>query len=453
MNKLWLLLVCVTFVACQTEVKKDYALFSGTVTGNAKEVKIFGNDFKHTIPIADDGTFSDTLKIELEGYYDYSIGRERSAIYLTKGTDLNLTIDTKEFDESIVYTGKGAAENNILAQKFLEIEHIYANPKDFYALEPEVFKKKSIEIKNSIQQSLESEKDIIPSFVESETLNNTYAHLGRLYNYEGAHKYYSKKQDLVLPDDFFDEAKGVNFMDEKMYGSSSDYKNLVSRYLFKSLSDLETQYDNDTPKALTELVKSIPSNSKIKEDLLFNMSFGMSSSKKLDDLYAVLKTTSNPEHQKQFEEQYNKFKVLVKGNPSPSFDYENYKGGSTSLADLKGKYVYLDIWATWCGPCKKEIPHLKKLEDSYHDKNIEFVSISIDRKKDYEAWRNMVQERELGGIQLIADKDWKSDFVSDYAIRGIPRFILVDPEGNIVSANAPRPSHPELIELFNELKI
>jgi thiol-disulfide isomerase/thioredoxin len=145
---------------------------------------------------------------------------------------------------------------------------------------------------------------------------------------------------------------------------------------------------------------------------------------------------------------------LPKGAPSPTFDkYENHKGGTTSLSDLKGKYVYVDVWATWCGPCKREIPFLKEVEKKYHGKNIEFVSTSIDVAKDLNAWLEMVKEKELGGIQLFADNDWKSDFVTGYKIKGIPRFILIDPNGNIVNASAPRPSSEKLIELFNQENI
>ncbi|WP_372795616.1 TlpA family protein disulfide reductase, partial [Lutibacter sp.] len=146
--------------------------------------------------------------------------------------------------------------------------------------------------------------------------------------------------------------------------------------------------------------------------------------------------------------------ILGKGMESPKFvDYENFKGGTTSLDDLKGKYVYVDVWATWCGPCKAEIPFLKEVEKAYHDKNIEFVSISVDVAKDHDKWKEMVEEKELGGIQIFANSDWKSEFVQAYKINGIPRFILIDPAGNIVSADAPRPSSEGLIALFNELKI
>lgn len=153
---------------------------------------------------------------------------------------------------------------------------------------------------------------------------------------------------------------------------------------------------------------------------------------------------------------YDKVSKLskLKGTPSPKFkDYENYKGGTTSLDDLKGKYVYLDIWATWCGPCKAEIPYLKAIEKEFHDNNIEFVSISIDKKEAYDKWKEMIVEKELSGIQLFADNDWNSQFIQDYEIEGIPRFILVDDKGNIVNADAPRPSNPKLKELLKELNI
>jgi len=141
----------------------------------------------------------------------------------------------------------------------------------------------------------------------------------------------------------------------------------------------------------------------------------------------------------------------LNGKPSPLFSYENHKGGTTSLTDFKGKYVYVDVWATWCGPCKAEIPSLKKMEEKYHEANIVFVSISVDTKKDYEKWKTFVTDKELGGVQLVADKDWSSDFVKAYLINGIPRFILIDPAGNVVQANAPRPSDPKLATLLDGL--
>lgn len=141
------------------------------------------------------------------------------------------------------------------------------------------------------------------------------------------------------------------------------------------------------------------------------------------------------------------------GTPSPKFNYPDTSGKNISLDDLKGKYVYVDVWATWCAPCKREIPYLKELDKEYKDKEIAIVSLSIDKMEHKEKWMTMVKDKNLTGIQIMADKDWNSDFVTAYNIKGIPRFILIDKEGNILDSDAPRPSDPRLKELFNSLDL
>ncbi len=151
-----------------------------------------------------------------------------------------------------------------------------------------------------------------------------------------------------------------------------------------------------------------------------------------------------------------------KGNVSPKFvNYENYKGGKTSLDNFKGKFVYIDIWATWCGPCKREIPALKKLTEKYKNKKIEFVSISVDNGRGYKndaeqaklAWKRMIKSRNMKGVQLYADNAWRSSFIKEYGIRSIPRFILIDKEGNIIDANAQRPSSKLIEKTLDNLLI
>lgn len=141
----------------------------------------------------------------------------------------------------------------------------------------------------------------------------------------------------------------------------------------------------------------------------------------------------------------------MNGTLSPSFDYRNYQGTNTKLESFKGKYVYIDVWATWCGPCMGEIPFLQKVEEKYHNKNIVFVSISIDKQDDFKKWEKVVKEKSLGGVQLFADNAWNSDFAKSYGINSIPRFILIDPNGKIVKAVADRPSSPKLIEELDSL--
>lgn len=157
--------------------------------------------------------------------------------------------------------------------------------------------------------------------------------------------------------------------------------------------------------------------------------------------------------QSNYENEHANYVGLNEGDPSPKFNYPDQNGNNVSLDDLKGKYVYVDVWATWCGPCKKEIPYLKEMDEAYKDKNIAFVSLSIDKMEHRDKWLKMIEDEDLGGIQILADNDWNSDFITAYNIKGIPRFILIDKEGNIVNSNAPRPSDPYLKEVLNTLAL
>jgi len=180
--------------------------------------------------------------------------------------------------------------------------------------------------------------------------------------------------------------------------------------------------------------------------------------KRNNDFFNMLEKSFDQQHARAKQQDATQNK-LIKGKPSPKFkNYINYKGGKTSLDALKGKYVYIDVWATWCNPCIAEIPALKSLEKKYHAKNIRFVSISIDDQKSAGSWdkalakwRKMVKDKNLTGTQLYAGDDIA--FMKAYLVTGIPRFILIDPKGNIVNPNAPRPSDPALENLFKELGI
>ena len=117
------------------------------------------------------------------------------------------------------------------------------------------------------------------------------------------------------------------------------------------------------------------------------------------------------------------------------------------MADFRGKYKFIDLWATWCAPCKAEIPYLQELEVEFQGEEIEFVSISIDENR--KKWKEYVREHQLGGVQLWAG-DW-SRLPEELHVGSIPRFILIDKEGNWVDTEALRPSNPALKKLLKNL--
>jgi len=335
MKKIFLIAVVLLGSFSSSAQKKSYMTFQAEIANKFGDVVSFFNDknkLVKTIQVNKNGIFKDTMNVAT-GRYVFSDGNEFTIVYLKNGFDLRMKMDSKMFDESIVYTGKGADENNFLAQNSL----------------------------------FEEKTDIGSLLVSSEAVF-----------FEGLDK---KKTD--------------------------DLNRLKSKKLDPGFMDFQ--------------------------------------SKSIDDNYN--------EVVKYYKKNYdaNLAKSKLNNTISPTFNYENHKGGTTKLEDLKGKYVYIDVWATWCGPCRAEIPSLKKVEEKYQDKNIAFVSISVDVDKDHEKWKNFVADKQLGGIQLFADKNWNSDFMTSYGVISIPRFILIDPNGKIVKSDATRPSDPQLQKQLDAL--
>lgn len=342
MKKIILFIAALAIVSCNDE-PKNYATFSGKITDqNSDSLRVKKGDYSKVITVNEDGTFSDTLKLEA-GTYRVFDGTEYASVFLKNGFDIYMTLDTKMFDHSIKFSGLGSEHSNFLADKY--------------------------------------------------RLNETLFDL----------------DELVSLDSVQLEAKFTSIRNE------------ITEF-YDAHQNVDTSITNNGLKSADRTIASY--------------------NRYIQNIHEV---TSK----------------LPPGMKSPEFtDYENYNGEKTSLSDLKGKYVYVDIWATWCGPCKMEIPYLKEVGKKYADKNIAFVSISVDDPKRNgsweqanENWRNMVKEEDLHGIQLFSPDGFESQFIKDYISIGIPRFLLINPEGNIVTAFAPRPSSDALITLFDQENI
>jgi len=454
MKKLSWIIIALFIVSCNTEEKPTYTVINGSVTNNTGETAfVRGNGFESRVPISETGSFVDTLNIKKDGFYELYVGRERTEIYLERGKNLSVTLNAEEFDESLKYTGDLADINNFLAAKYLWNEQ-NVDLKELFSKDENAFLKQIDENQKSLDSLFKESKIANDNFKKSLAKEDKYARAIMIENYKSGHRHFSGNKEFEVSKEFYNELKDINFKDTLAFRNSAAYQNLLQVHYNRLVSEEASQNTdaNETILFLNKINEALP-NGYAKDRMMSSyLQFGLKADDNLEEAYNIYKNSNpNPENLVKLTEQYNKLKVITKGNPSPTFNYENHKGGTTSLEDLRGKYVYVDVWATWCGPCLREIPFLKEVENDYEDKNIQFVSISIDEPKDYDKWKSMVTEKELVGIQLMADNNWKSKFVVDYAILGIPRFILIDTEGNIVSADAPRPSDPELRKIFDEL--
>lgn len=151
----------------------------------------------------------------------------------------------------------------------------------------------------------------------------------------------------------------------------------------------------------------------------------------------------------QMEKNYSQYAHCMPGTDLSDFEFTNREGKTVKLGDWKGKFVYIDIWSTGCLPCRQEIPHLEKLEQAMTGQNIEFISISLDTKKDL--WLKFMQDKGMQGVQLLADGGFKHPICKTMGMRGIPRFILLDKDCRVINFSAKRPSNPILWKYLEEI--
>lgn len=441
--------------SCSQDKKQDEkqsSILSGKVENlDNGLITLVGTEFEKDVILEEDGTFTTTVELPYDGYYNVILGRFPLPMYLEQGRNLSFNLDLKDVASSLTFAEDLASENNFLTQKR---ESSTINPRELYQLEPEDFTASIDEMHKKLSVILEESELTNKNFVASQEKELLYQKATYLNTYENAYTYLTEKEEVTLPSNFYAPLSDINMADTLEFRLSDGYKQLVQGYLFRSLDEMPSAKDTNDAIRYIELVNETFPESYAKNQLLKEaVGYSLKPDKHLDKAYELyMDSQTDPLLKQEMEEKYAVLSKITPGNKSPDFDYENFAGGTTSLESLKGKYVYIDVWATWCGPCLREIPHLIQLEKDYKDKNVQIVGISIDEEKAYDKWKTMLTEEESAGIQLYSGGDaWRVDFAQGYNVQSIPRFILIDPEGNIYDADAYRPSDPKIRELFDEI--
>lgn len=169
------------------------------------------------------------------------------------------------------------------------------------------------------------------------------------------------------------------------------------------------------------------------------------------------KEIPNSSYTKDFRAMYNTYQQQAKmqsqaqqqpaadvsvGKPAPEIALNNPDGKEIKLSSLKGKVILLDFWASWCGPCRMEMPNVVAAYKKYKDKGFTVYSVSLD--KDAAAWKNAINALGMTWENHVSDlKWWQSSVVPEYGIQGIPMTFLIDRNGNIVASNLRGPALDE----------
>ncbi len=372
-------------------------------------------------------------------------GEKNRDIYLQRGDDMTISFDANDFDNTFSVTG-----GNDKAVDYLGKIQLVNLPDDNYALPWEQFKKAVINKMHSMKRLLNVRKfPADDKFQKMEEGRITYFYANAFLMYPVSHLYLTQDTTMVLRADYYNTLSEYAKEDSDLV-DIDEYRNYMietSHVLDETAKDIRQYY----PKVLAEMNFIIEhfNNEKVREALIHHLAFtyvegnGTDDITDLQNLYYTYVTS--PSLNAIFKQACAKWDKAAVGRPSPDFKGEDINGKQMSLRDFRGKYVYIDMWATWCGPCQKELPYLEKLEKKFRGRNITFVGLSIDADK--AKWEARVKSGELCGTQLYIGRG--SKFQADYRISGIPRFILLDPNGRIVNPDMTRPSSEDTEKILN----
>ncbi len=372
-------------------------------------------------------------------------GEKSRDIYLQRGDDMTIAFDANDFDNTFAVTG-----GNEKAIGYLGKIQLVNLPDESYALPWTEFKK-AIEGKMSSMKRLLKVRKFAADdkFQKMEEGRITYFYANAFLMYPVSHLYLTQDTTMILGDDYYATLRQYVKEDADL-ADVDEYRNYMietSHVLDEAGKNIRQYY----PKVLAEMnyIGEHFDNEKVRESLIHHLAFtyvegnGTDNIADLQNIYYTY--VASPYLNALFKQACAKWDKAAVGKPSPDFKGVDVNGKQMSLRDFRGKYVYIDMWATWCGPCQKELPYLKKLAEKYKGRNITFVGLSIDADK--AKWEARVKSGELCGTQLHIGRG--SKFQADYRISGIPRFILLDPNGRIVNPDMTRPSSDDTEKILN----
>lgn len=212
------------------------------------------------------------------------------------------------------------------------------------------------------------------------------------------------------------------------------------------LKEKRAAFGKQYAKVYTDFIKKHP-DSYVSFDVVRNAAIVIEDAEAFEPMYNAL--SPGFRSSAEGEKMSNSLKMVKKfaiGQPIMEFTQNDVNGKPVSLSSLKGKYVLVDFWASWCGPCRMEYPYIHKAYDQFKDKNFEVIGVSLDDKKDL--WINSIRDNHFDWIEVSDLKGRQNEVAVAYGIAAIPQSLLVDPNGIIIAKNL---RGDDLIEKLKEV--
>ena len=454
MKKVVLILMAVGLLAsCQNEPNTLIQMTGTILNPDGSEMFLNQGRTRDTIEIAEDGTFVYETESEKAISANLTYGRKRASLWLSPGKTLELTADVNDWEQSLGFGGDLQTVHEYLIAKGIVQMGWGINYMANFQKAPEQFKASRDSLQGVFVDLLEEFKSqgLDREFVDVEQMSLQYTEYGDLNNYPRNHEYYAKVENLELPNDWYDFTSDMD-LDDPLLLEVNEAMYFLSSWVNTEAPKVAGLGDDawGTPELLAAKLDFIDAKfslaemvEKFKFENLNQHLDGGPPTGAEDAIAGYLAASTNEENKKTIKEKKDAWASIEVGQVAPTWTLPDIDGKTMSLADFKGKYVYIDFWATWCGPCIAEIPDYRELVKEYADRNIVFVSISVD--KDKPKWEEMVKAEKFDWVQLH-DAEMMND---DYLVRYIPTFVLIDTEGKIIDPRAPRPSEPKLRKMLD----
>lgn len=409
-----------------------------------------------------DSTYYFAVPIQKEGLYYLTAARGRKTIYLKPGDDIQLDLDMTTGSE--VLARKTTDENKMIAQwekiklpvqKALQVQK---PDRDEFTQLYQPMQKKVDSFLNALRTANPRFDQLFRTAVK---LDNNLLALQMLLKSSSEKRgpFMMPSKDFLNVPDYYRhllQANKVESADILQLSEGFTYLNLVARFSLINMDSVKRKQLDDTERVAIymDAVQNEALKPLILKSQLDELEFSVANYSEFRNTFLPFKRyANNAAIKKKYNGILNMFvaDTAYIGKSANTFTIPDMSGKMVSMHDFKGKVVLIDTWATWCGPCKAQIPFLKEVEEHYKgNDNIVFVGISIDAEKDKEKWLKTIKEKELTGIQLLDDKG--KFFARKYNITAIPRFCLIDKEGNWAEIRCPLPEQTaKLIKYIDQL--
>ena len=413
------------------------------------------------IDVAKEKPFLLPCVVKEEGFYYLSSLRWKLRVYLKPADKLELAIDGKWGSYEVI---NGSEENKSMQEwqrlispitnwgynlSMIQIDSFDLNTyqKTYESLEPSI-----VSFRNNInhtgsrfsklfKMAIDVDKEFAPVlFLFNSTVKRTKGFGGTPKNFNDVPAFYQR----FIQENKFSDASLLNI------GEARAYMNLYAKLVIASLPA-------DQRKQLTQSEKLGLMINSISNDTLRSYFFKDQMSEVAVNNLTEFRSTLEPYEKytkpasikREYLKIYDQFSsdTAYVGRSAYNFTLPDSTGRMFSMKEFKGKVVFIDVWATWCGPCREQFPFLKVVEEEYKDNSdIVFMGISIDRGRDREKWLKMMKKENLHGVQLLDDTG--KSFARKYEINAIPRFLLISKEGKWIEVRLPRPEAKEDLKKY-----